>query len=155
MGALKRATSVEIAQRAEDPLWWEDVRARLTDGGTLKELCEEHYWSYGAVWGWINAEGGRRKEYDVALEGKAERAHDECIPIADESGEVKHRLDERRKSMTVWNRKRFRDEAKAGVGGVPVLNIVIVGEGGVALPAERVIEVLPEPQPAEPEYERI
>ena len=143
-------------------MWWEDVRARLTDGGTLKDLCEENYWGYGAVWGWINAEGGRRREYDVALEGKAERAHDECIPIADGAEEnkaaiskAKLRVDERRKSATVWNRNRFRDEAKAGVGGMPVLNIMIVGEGGVALPAERVIEVLPEPQPAEPEYERI
>ena len=117
MGVLRRATFAEIAVIAEDPLWWEDVRGRISDGGTLKDLCEENGWSYGALWTWVNADVGRRKEYDVALEGKAERAHDECIPIADGGGgDTKRdalRVSERRKSAEISPAQRCISAAAA------------------------------------------
>ncbi len=128
---MRRATREELAQSALDPDWWPDLLARLGDGGTLEQVCAEHVWSYGALWQWINAKDapGRREEYDVALQGKAERVHDQCIPIADRAvdrfGVPDYRMQaaERRESAAVWNAPRYGE--RAGVGGGGGITVVI------------------------------
>lgn len=144
MGALVRATRAELAEEVKGGEFWENTFAEIAGGRTLKEVCEGRGWAYGEVWRTIQGDtkaGGLRESYEVAKKAKAEWVHDGCIPLADESGDYKLRLDERRKSLKVWDREVHGEKMDVQHGGmVPVL-VIEVGGGGKAAGME--IDVTP------------
>ena len=141
-----RATRQELEEQGKgDVDFWPGVFSRIAGGGTLREICEERGWAYGEVWRTITASEELRGWYEGAKKAKAEYVHDECIPLADESKDFKLRLDERRRSLKVWDRGVHGDKVDVKHGGlVPTLVIEIA-----ALPGRIVAEQPPQVEEAE------
>ena len=60
---LKKESRVEVERLSrEDPEWWPGVLEHIAGGGRLEEVVSERAWSWGALWGWIQADDGRVEE---------------------------------------------------------------------------------------------
>ena len=147
MGALMRATRVEIAELvAGDAEWGPLFCGRIAEGGqaALKAERDMRGWSWGALWGWIVADEGRYRDYMQALEAYVQEKALETVGIADGSGEAKLMVDTRFKLAGKVDRARWGESIKQDGSGVVVLDAGLVLEMGALLaklgPAQRVIE---------------
>lgn len=142
-----------------DPMSVEILVERVSEGETLKELCESRGLPYGRVARWISETEGVRERYELALRLWADGLATETIAISDgmggdedwkEVGRDKLRIETRLKLASRLDRERYGERVRHDVGGgVVVVDAGLVGMAGALLDrvvggrVERVVGELP------------
>jgi hypothetical protein len=139
MGVLARYTRSEIERRvASDPRGWPELGARVAEHGSraLQDERRERGWSWGALWAWLTEDEERYREYRRALEGYAQMRMLETVPIADESGDARLRVETRFKFAERADPARWSVKGGGEGGAVKVVLVNFRLQDGRVVEAE-------------------
>lgn len=146
---LKKESRVEVERLArEDPEWWPGVLEHIAGGGRLEEVVSERAWSWGALWGWIQADEGRVEEYEGALKARAQwlafeagdevdRAVMEDVPLR------KFRAETKLKLAGKMDRGRWGESSEVKHSGSVGLNLMAVLSSLPRSGQEKLVEEVP------------